>query len=47
MLQVCLEEEGLSASEAAKKVSKSLGKEAGLAKSDVYKIALEIKQIDK
>ena len=43
MLQVCLEEEELSASEAAKKVSKSLGKEAGLAKSDVYKIALEIK----
>jgi len=47
MLQVCLEEEGLSASEAAKKVSKSLGKEAGLAKSDVYKIALEIKQNDR
>ncbi len=43
MLRTCLEEEGLSASEAAKKVSKALGKEAGLAKSDVYKIALELK----
>jgi len=43
MLQVCLDEEELSASEAAKKVSKCLGKEAGLARSDVYKIALEIK----
>lgn len=44
MLWACLEEDGMSASEAAKAVSKALGKEAGLAKSDMYKLAVEMKK---
>lgn len=43
MLRLYQEEEGLSTSEAVKKVTKSIGKEVGFSKSDVYKLALEMK----